>query len=124
MNRVANESITISKAGQGVFRAFYNFKGTVLIKKGPKTVYDIMLPNNPDTIYSSGQSGAHNPCTDDHYQGEGDFWYFWNPHNPGCKLKEKQDYQIVSADFASRVQALGFAAATSLNLAHSSLIRT
>ncbi len=26
-----------------------------------------------------------NTCTDLHYWSEGDYWYFWNPHQKGCK---------------------------------------
>jgi hypothetical protein len=53
------------------------------------------LPFNPDTIYAAGKQGDHNPCTDHHYQDEGDFWYFWNPSNSGCKLKKDVDYAVV-----------------------------
>lgn len=51
------------------------------------------LPVDPSTIYSSGfpHPGARkNLCTDEHYNGEGDFWYFWNPYQAGCPVTEDE----------------------------------
>lgn len=31
-----------------------------------------------------------NLCTDLHYNSEGDFWYFWNPDQPGCPISAEQ----------------------------------
>ena len=75
----------------------YTYTGTVVLANGPKTTYDIILAKNPQKIYLAGFVGEHNPCTDEHYQSEGDFWYFWNPANPGCMLKKDKDYTIVKA---------------------------
>ena len=63
--------------------------------------YSVPLPVNPDRIYRAGMktrpSGTtYNPCTDAHYQDEVDFWYFWNPENPGCELREGIDFTRVS----------------------------
>jgi hypothetical protein len=57
----------------------------------------VILPNNPTTIYQAAMIGHHNPCTDEHYQSEGDFWYFWSPAPtyPKCRLQEGADYQVV-----------------------------
>lgn len=87
----------ISKKGK-VLNVGYTYEGTVVLENGPKDKYDIIMPINPTKIYEAGFVGNHNPCTDEHYQSEGDFWYFWNPYNPGCKLKENTDYVIVKAD--------------------------
>ena len=78
----------------------YTYEGTVVLENGPKDTYDIILAINPAKIYAAGFVGEHNPCTDDHYQSEGDFWYFWNPYNDGCKLKKDKDYTIVKAKVA------------------------
>jgi len=77
----------------------YKYSGTVVVENGPKETYPIYLPVNPDTIFAAGMVGTKNPCTDHHYQSEGDFWYFWSPApaRPGCKLKEGKDYTIVNA---------------------------
>lgn len=85
-------NIRISSAGARLHKIDYQYKGTIVLQKGPKTSYEFVLPANPDTIYSLGMVGGHNPCTDHHYQSEGDFWYFWNPANPGCPLKQGSDY--------------------------------
>lgn len=75
----------------------YNYKGTAVVENGPKNSYDLVLPINPRTIYEKSFVGDISPCTDDHYQSEGDFWYFWSPEREGCKLKAGVDYNIVKA---------------------------
>ena len=81
------------KSGQpGTFSASYHYQGTIDLEAGPEETYEVLLPVNPDTIYKEGILLRRNtetyPCTDAHYDGEGDFWYFWNPSNPGCPLRE------------------------------------
>lgn len=75
----------------------YKYSGTIVLENGPKTTYGIYLPVNPDKIYSASMVGSNNPCTDEHYQSEGDFWYFWSPERYGCKLEEGKDYFLVKA---------------------------
>jgi hypothetical protein len=75
----------------------YHYKGTAIVANGAKNSYDVVMPINPGTIYKTSMVGKVNPCTDDHYQSEGDFWYFWNPHNPGCNLVLGKDYFIIKA---------------------------
>lgn len=75
----------------------YHYKGTVVVQNGPTTTYDVILPVNPATIYKSSMVGKNLPCTDDHYQSEGDFWYFWSPNKTGCKLKKDVDYFVIKA---------------------------
>lgn len=87
--------IKIASKKGNVMNVTYKYEGNIVVENGPKTTYDIVLPVNPDTIYEAAMVGEYNPCTDDHYQSEGDFWYFWNPENPGCKLKAGKDYLIV-----------------------------
>ncbi len=57
-----------------------------------------MLPFLPTNVYGAGQVGGNNPCTDPHYQSEGDFWYFWNPTKRGCPLVEGEHYKKISAN--------------------------
>lgn len=75
----------------------YQYQGTIVVQNGPKDTYGVYLPINPAKIYSKAMVGKENPCTDEHYQTEGDFWYFWSPDRDGCKLKEGKDYVLVSA---------------------------
>lgn len=91
-------NISIKKGEtEGTYLISYDYEGTIVIDKGPRNKYDVILPNNPDSIFQKAMVRGHNPCTDDHYQTEGDFWYFWSPAPtyPKCKLKEGEDYQVV-----------------------------
>ena len=90
-------NVKITKVSGSTYRATYEYTGTIVLQNGPNDSYQILLPNSPDKIYSLGMAGSHNPCTDEHYQSEGDFWYFWNPARPGCKLRENSDYRKIDA---------------------------
>ncbi|MEK6580420.1 MAG: hypothetical protein AABZ55_14435, partial [Bdellovibrionota bacterium] len=93
-------NVKIRSEGRKVYHATYDYKGTIVVKNGPTTKYDVTLAINPDTIYEAGMVRRYlkktYPCTDHHYQSEGDFWYFWNPLQPGCPLKEGRDYKVVT----------------------------
>ena len=55
------------------------------------------MPRDPATIYEKSRgSNGRNPCTDEHYNTEEDFWYFWNPGNEGCRIP-KSELQEVTA---------------------------
>lgn len=77
----------------GRIRYRYKFKGKTVFQKNAfrsgVTVrkVPIKLPASPDRIYALGMVGNENRCTDEHYNSEGDFWYFWDPDMPGCPLK-------------------------------------
>lgn len=92
---VSNIKIESSKGN--VFKISYNYRGTAVVENGPKATYDVILPINHRTIYEKSFVGDVSPCTDEHYQAEGDFWYFWSPENVGCKLKAGVDYNIIKA---------------------------
>lgn len=56
---------------------------------GGEVKINFVLPKDPVTIYSKGfptTSSRKNRCTDEHYNSEGDFWYFWNPYKEGCPI--------------------------------------
>lgn len=92
------EITSIKEKSAKLWAISYSYSGTIVLKNGPTTKYNITLPVNPKTIYKmSTLANGHNPCTDEHYQSEGDFWYFWNPEQEGCKLEEGKDYVIVEA---------------------------
>jgi hypothetical protein len=94
---ISNISISRKDKDSNTWEAAYDYEGTIVVEKGPRNSYDVILPNNPTTIFQTAMRGSHNPCTDEHYQTEGDFWYFWSPAPtyPKCKLKEGDDYQVV-----------------------------
>lgn len=92
---------SISEKSDGsAWEIFYDYEGTIVLQKGPRKYYDVLLPINPSTIYASAMARTLNPCTDEHYQSEGDFWYFWSPAPayPKCKLKEGEHYEVVRAN--------------------------
>jgi hypothetical protein len=94
---VDNVKVTPKLSSSNTWLARYDYEGTIVVKNGPTNEYEIILPVNPETVYEAGMSGRRNPCTDHHYQSEGDFWYFWNPKNPGCRMKEGVDYSRLKA---------------------------
>lgn len=98
-------SITAKAGTRAGWVVSYTYEGTIVVAlvagKLPGT-YAIVMPINPDTIYKESKVGNKYPCTDDHYQSEGDFWYFWNPKKPGCKLKENVHYVKLDAKVAGR----------------------
>ncbi|MBI3019301.1 MAG: hypothetical protein HYY61_05360 [Deltaproteobacteria bacterium] len=88
--------IKISSQKRNTYVARYHYQGTIVLENGPRQKYEIPLPNNPETIYEKGLVNGRNPCTDPHYDIEKYFWYFWNPENDGCPLKEGRDYKKVT----------------------------
>lgn len=93
--RVSN--IQLEHKSAKMFIASYDVSMRVAIESRVKNVYTVTLPVNPDRIYNRGMVGEKNLCTDDHYQSDGDFWYFWSPDRPGCTLVKDRDYILVEA---------------------------
>src|SRR3989339_33259 len=98
-----NQSIVIDEKSiefnsrKKYYTAKYQYRGNALVDIGAGDSIQLPLPRNPDTIYykSKGQNRL-NPCTDKHYNTEGDFWYFWNVFYYGCNtIKEGVDYDLV-----------------------------
>jgi hypothetical protein len=83
-------------AGNGYAKVSYNYEDVVvfstkLFKGAGATHISFVLPKDPVTIYKKGfptPSARKNRCTDDHYNSEGDFWYFWNPYQAGCPITQ------------------------------------
>ncbi|MDC0255792.1 hypothetical protein OAK75_12900 [Bacteriovoracales bacterium] len=70
----------------------YSFESEALFNKKAfgrkKTIQvPIKLPFSPEEIYDFGIEGNKNICTDSHYNGPEDFFYFWDPDKKGCPLK-------------------------------------
>jgi len=84
--------VKVTAEGEGYFKIEYAYKGTLVLQNGPTSEYTFPLPVDPSAIYKAGMVGQKNPCTDDHYQDESDFWYFWNPENTSCPLKLGKDF--------------------------------
>jgi hypothetical protein len=70
----------------------YRFKGksvfhTKVFQHSSNVILPLRLPANPETFYQLGVVNGVNRCTDDHYNSEGDLFYFWDPDKKGCPLK-------------------------------------
>lgn len=94
-HEITQIEITFQK--RNTYKAHYHYKGTIVLENGPEKEYEIILPVNPETVYESGLIGSKNSCTDPHYDIEEYFWYFWNPENDGCRLREGKHYQRITA---------------------------
>ncbi len=95
------KNIKVKLFTDNLYEMTYDYSGTIVLENGPLETYSVLLPINPDTVYAAGLGGSadspKNFCTDSHYQGEGDFWYFWNPYQYGCKLKKDIDFIEIKA---------------------------
>lgn len=110
-HKITVKAAGIEKIEEGRWRIQYDYEGTIVLENGPRTRYQFVLPVDPDKIYEAAMVGSKNPCTDEHYQSEGDFWYFWSPAGwgkdefPKCRLRsnengrveEGEDYELVNA---------------------------
>lgn len=71
-----------------------------LFRGSGATRIQFLLPKDPATIYQKGfptPGSRKNRCTDEHYNSEDDFWYFWNPYQESCPIT-KNDLVIVNTD--------------------------
>lgn len=98
-HRITDVKVAKKEGEAGVYRASYRYQGTIVVHNGPRTRYDILLPIRPGKIFEQALitkgNKTVNPCTDPHYQEKSDFWYFWNPEQAGCRLKEGEHYARV-----------------------------
>lgn len=78
---------------RGTVQVRYSYEDKAVFKKklfaNGKAMVKFFLPLDPSTIYAKGMSNdqSTNLCTDEHYNSEDDFWYFWNPKKTGCPIK-------------------------------------
>jgi len=85
-------------------RINYSYENTAVFAKsvfsGGAREIRFVLPKDPAAIYSKGFArggSGKNLCTDEHYNGEDDFWYFWNPYMDGCPI-ERSDLAAITAE--------------------------
>lgn len=99
-----NFDITFTKVEPGTekgrIKLSYKFKGKTVFdkrafKNSDEALVPLKLPLSPDLIYSQSldtkRGQPFNYCTDEHYNDEGDFWYFWDPQYDNCKLAEDDE---------------------------------
>ena len=88
--------------GEPFAKIAYSYEDTALFHKDLLRIYGneirFWLPKDVVGIYAKGIPAGHhkNLCTDEHYNSEGDFWYFWDPDMEGCPI-EKKDLVRVTA---------------------------
>lgn len=80
---------------QAYVKIFYSYDDIAVFSaklfRGGAARIQFVLPADPVTIYSKGFPTPNSPinrCTDEHYNSEGDFWYFWNPYRKGCPITD------------------------------------
>ncbi len=103
-HEIAVLAIAKKEGVKGIYTVEYTYEGTIVVqvpKGGLSATYPIVLPTNPGKVYEAsavkvGDDLAY-PCTDEHYQSEGDFWYFWDPTKTGCPLVQGKDYVRLEA---------------------------
>ena len=77
----------------------YRFKGKVVFSKNAFRSnrvrhVPLKLPLAPDLIYETSfgdKKESLNYCTDEEYNTEFDFWYFWDPEQKGCPLSHDNE---------------------------------
>lgn len=87
----------MARKSDGTLVVAYTYAGTVIVRRDQGTWYDVLLPVNPDTIYSSGLVGQRNLCGDPEFPAVGDYWFAWEPRRRGCPLREGRDYKVFRA---------------------------
>lgn len=111
---------TLKDGTQDVWQSKYGYKGIIAVDEMKDDgSFTVVLPYNPDTIYDASivetDSQVGYPCTDEHYNSQGDFWYFWNPYQRGCKLKEGgstieasegKDYAVIPAKLGRKANTV------------------
>jgi|GEM_PF-1178876 len=81
--------ILSSEVANGLITIKYSNAGKMLLNKiaAKKLLASgalvLPLPTNPYEIYNT-------KCTDEHYNGFGDFWYFYDPFRKGCDYLSKE----------------------------------
>lgn len=88
-------NINVREMRKSQYRIYYDYQGTIAVEASKSRTLELILPNNPDEVYSAGFVDKTNFCTDSHYTSEGDFWYFWSPDRYNCPLQEGRDYQRI-----------------------------
>ena len=92
----------VEENGVQVLKVTYVFDDEVVFNKSlNKTAIEFWMPKDRQAIYKMGEVEGKFPCTDPTYTTAGDFWYFWNPENPGCPAKFKEGLNRVKATFAA-----------------------
>lgn len=90
---------SISPAAGGRQLVSYTFYGkvnfqTTAFSFTPDVRVPLRLPLNPYTIYAQAVVSGKSRCSDEHYNSEGDFFYFWDTDQPGCPLRRSNPYVL------------------------------
>lgn len=85
----------------GQVKIIYEYKGHVVLgqkafRGSDKLSTLLMMPRDPAGFYQQirdrwGMETGVLPCTEPDYPGPWDFFYFWDPSGPGCKLNGNSD---------------------------------
>lgn|GEM_PF-1395406 len=87
------KSLKVSEANARSLVIQYDFSGkavfdrTTFFAESKDRNFFLKLPLNPDTIFAQTLVRGVGQCSDEHYNSEGDFFYFWDPDQEGCPLR-------------------------------------
>ncbi len=86
----------------GWYDIHYRYKGIFTMERHHRGRYSVIVPRQVSTLYERSQIPGQtdlqrNPCTHGLMTEEKYFWYFWNPRQAGCPLKQGIDYDIFQA---------------------------
>lgn len=81
-------------AESGRVRLKFDFESTIVVQKDPlrrkeEEKMEIWLPFAPDRIHGLATKWRKNQCTDRHDDQAKDFYYYWDPFMPSCKLRKE-----------------------------------
>ncbi len=85
------------------FRGISNFHSDYF-KDSDSIDIPVKLPKNPSTIYFKSKKGMRNRCTDETYDSEEDFFYFWDPEKEKCPLKDNNRHVIRTTGTLSKLE--------------------
>jgi hypothetical protein len=77
-------SATSRQLDDGSLLIRYSARGKILMHK--KVAKKVLAAQSLDVLLPYDLANVYDPkCTDEHYDTQGDYWYFWNPYREGCE---------------------------------------
>ncbi len=95
-----SNSVSTQDESFSMATAHYDYSGLIRMVHSASEI-DVHLPTYPEGIYDKTltEQGFDENCFSEKEYVYYDqwFWYFWNPHNSACILKEGSDFEKVTA---------------------------
>lgn len=98
---VRNLRITRMAGPLARYQAEYDYEGVIVGPLAMPSEIEVVIALQPERLYEDSRKGLApdegSSCTSWHYPGPKEFWYFWSPARPGCKLVPGKDFARVPA---------------------------